>query len=1296
MLRTAWLVVAVLVIVYAVFVVSAREFLPVIHRYQPNINTYLSDKIGMEVDIENLSGLWQGTYPLVGADNFIIHSRESPGLAVAVHNVAVEIDLWRSLVNRSPVWGSLGVGSAEIHLVEDARGRWSLGGYPLGISDEGGGDLSTLFRMLYYSRLLKIEQIVLHAAFYSGSQATLFARNIRIENSAGFHRAVASLALEPEGEEIAKFIFEGRGDPADRANFIAQGYLELKRINVDGALNTIASAWFPKQLSQIGVVEMDLDLKFWFDWFDGALKNGRGHLRATEIPWQWSKGTGPLHNVSADIGGWFAPGDSWGFSLVQLMGEWGGDAIEPFNMQFRQRVGERWGELELRASRLNLDLLGDGLLQAELLNARGAEIWSTLNPKGTLRQIVLALNFNDPQPGFRLRANLDAVAVDSWHGAPAARGVSGSIDTGLTSGVVSIDTPTGLALHYPQAYDDYMPYGATRGRVSWRWLKDEARVLVTSDLIAIEGDEGRGTAVLHLDLPTKTDASEPEMFLMVGMENSHSRMLSRYLPNVLDDKLLDWLDSSIGDANIEEAGFIWRGSLRKTNGAGRSIQVYARVANGRLDYWPGWPALDNVAAVLAVDNGRMDAWIDSATLAGSQVAGGRATLRQQAEGPLLGVEASIDGDAGEALRVLQASPVGHLLGAAGALSVTGPSHIALDLAIPLSARKQSEAYRVAMSLKDVDLTLPGGDLQVTDIRGQLNFDLNTGLYGEKLRGRFLGAPLMAKVDTLEGETQIKLNGALNAKALSPWLGHFSQYLQGSARVKGLLHIPWASENGGPQLELSSSLQGLAIELPAPFGKAAEDVVASQVNAQFVDNAVEIQASLDNRAALALVFGNGKKPSGELRLLAAQAQRPTEPGLLITGALPHFDWKQWQLVLGGKGEALSSSLDLLSPRLDLVIDQLAVADFAIGKTHLQGVRRHGDSWRFRLEADILKGELRLPDSDQSVLGLHLDHLYLPAPKAEDGQAQALGDHRQQKNIAPADIPEMDLAIDKLFRGEERLGDIAFKTRKIDGGILVGDIRGSIKTVAIKPQLGAEDGDDDIPAELRWTVGAEGSQTTFSGTLATDNIEATLTAWDLPVAMNSKHTALYAELGWSGSPWEMSLLKLDGYLGIEFRDGRFNKVTGVATNTLFKLVGLINFDTWLRRLRFDFSDLFSGGVSFDRVTGGLLFRQGWVDFEDPVVAAMPSGKIRLMGSADLIYEQIDARLVATMPVGTNLPWVAALLGGLPAAAGVYLTGKIFEKQVDQLSSISYRVKGPLDDPEIEVDAIFSDPTDISIDR
>ena len=167
-------------------------------------------------------------------------------------------------------------------------------------------------------------------------------------------------------------------------------------------------------------------------------------------------------------------------------------------------------------------------------------------------------------------------------------------------------------------------------------------------------------------------------------------------------------------------------------------------------------------------------------------------------------------------------------------------------------------------------------------------------------------------------------------------------------------------------------------------------------------------------------------------------------------------------------------------------------------------------------------------------------------------------------------------------------------------------------------------------------------------------------------------------------------MNGVVSVNLEDGSFYKSPTGAANALIRLVGLFNFDNWVRRLQLDFSDLFEKGMSYDEMEGGLVFDHGELKFEAPMIVELPSGRIKMEGTADLISEQIDAELVTTLPVGTNLPWVAAAIGGLPAAAGVYLTSKIFKKQVDKLSSISYSIKGSWNEPEIQVQKIFSDRT------
>ena len=150
--------------------------------------------------------------------------------------------------------------------------------------------------------------------------------------------------------------------------------------------------------------------------------------------------------------------------------------------------------------------------------------------------------------------------------------------------------------------------------------------------------------------------------------------------------------------------------------------------------------------------------------------------------------------------------------------------------------------------------------------------------------------------------------------------------------------------------------------------------------------------------------------------------------------------------------------------------------------------------------------------------------------------------------------------------------------------------------------------------------------------------------------------------------------------------------VGSDGFLRLVALVNFDTLARRLRMDFSDLYKSGLAYDELRGSVNFDTGKLIFTEPLQMSSPSSQLQMAGSINLVDETIDSRLVATLPVAGNLTFLAALATGLPAAAGVYVVSKIFKKQVDQATSISYRIRGSWDEPEMKFDRLFESETSL----
>jgi uncharacterized protein YhdP len=52
-----------------------------------------------------------------------------------------------------------------------------------------------------------------------------------------------------------------------------------------------------------------------------------------------------------------------------------------------------------------------------------------------------------------------------------------------------------------------------------------------------------------------------------------------------------------------------------------------------------------------------------------------------------------------------------------------------------------------------------------------------------------------------------------------------------------------------------------------------------------------------------------------------------------------------------------------------------------------------------------------------------------------------------------------------------------------------------------------------------------------------------------------------------------------------------------------------------------------------------------------------------------------------VGENLPWYAAILGGLPAVAGSAVISEIFEEDINELTNYQYEILGTISQPKLQ---------------
>ena len=63
------------------------------------------------------------------------------------------------------------------------------------------------------------------------------------------------------------------------------------------------------------------------------------------------------------------------------------------------------------------------------------------------------------------------------------------------------------------------------------------------------------------------------------------------------------------------------------------------------------------------------------------------------------------------------------------------------------------------------------------------------------------------------------------------------------------------------------------------------------------------------------------------------------------------------------------------------------------------------------------------------------------------------------------------------------------------------------------------------------------------------------------------------------------------------------------------------------------------------------------------------------------ELNLDLSMRLKISENIPWYAAIFGGMPALAGGLVLENIFESTLDNVSTISFKVNGTVDNPELD---------------
>ena len=144
--------------------------------------------------------------------------------------------------------------------------------------------------------------------------------------------------------------------------------------------------------------------------------------------------------------------------------------------------------------------------------------------------------------------------------------------------------------------------------------------------------------------------------------------------------------------------------------------------------------------------------------------------------------------------------------------------------------------------------------------------------------------------------------------------------------------------------------------------------------------------------------------------------------------------------------------------------------------------------------------------------------------------------------------------------------------------------------------------------------------------------------------------------------------------------------ISDSLAINLLGVLNLKNILGKLaNLDLSiDEFTS-TKLSRVEGDLLFSKSKMRLTSPLFIETNAAKMKWVGQINKNSKNnlhgLDLNLDLRIRFGENLPWYAAILGGLPAVAGSAVINEMFAEDINDLTNFQYEVLGTISEPKLE---------------
>jgi len=1069
-------------------------------------------------------------------------------------------------------------------------------------------------------------------------------------------------------------------------------------------------------------------LRVWADVDDGQVVGGAADLGLDKVDVSLAKGLQPLvlRAVTGRLAGQLTE-ETLEFSTTALQFDtsdglrWPGGNLRLQHTPGKGRTPEHGA---LRADRLDLAALA---LIADRLPLGDAthRMLDAYAPRGLVERVDL--NWQGPLgapsryqakgrvSGLRIASQpgrLDAAATPpkTRPGTPGLSGAAVDFDASHTGGTATLAIAQGT-LEFPGVFEEpVIPIDRLSAQLQWKLDNGNAQLQLSKLRFANADAEGDAEATWRTSDPAVSSGHGrfPGVLDLQGkLTRADGTRVFRYLPLDIPQHTRDYVRNAVTKGVASSVDFRVRGDLHDMpfmDPKQGDFRIAAKVADVNYAYVPPssaplrngtpapvWPPLTGLSGELVFERAGMLVRNARGRIVGApgvEITKAEAQIADMSHhASMLRVDAQAKGPLGEVLRAGAplAGETGEIMRTARA---TGSADYKLHLELPLAAMENAKV-QATVALADNELQVVPEAPSLTQVKGTLSFT-ETGFSLAGVQARLLGGDIRVegrgRFTGPNREVALKAQGTATAEGLRgarevDWLARLAKKATGSTPYAATFSM----RDGTPEFSLTSSLQGLALQLPPPLVKTAEEqmplriekkVLARETTKQGAIVATQDQLSLDLGRVGAVQYvrdlvGNEARVlrgSIGVGLAAGETASLPDKGVFANVNVAKLDMAAWQALLGeatGTGTETAERADdpsqaYLPTRIAVRAQQLGIAGRTLHNVVLGGTR-DGAVWRANIDATELSGYAEYRHAQAGRLHARLARLKI-AP-AEATQVETLLDEQ------PGTLPALDIVIDDFELLGKRLGRAEIDAVNRGGASREWALN---KLTFTMPEA-------SFAAKGSWAAvpGAAAGQRRTAMTFKLDISDAgdLLTRFGMPGVLLRGRGRIEGDVNWRGSPFSLDYPSLGGQLQVDVEQGQFLK----ADPGLAKLLGVLSLQALPRRLTLDFRDVFSQGFAFDFIRGDAKINKGIASTNNLQMKGVNAAAL-MDGSADIVRETQNLRVVVVPEINAGTAALVATAINPAIGLGTFLAQWVLSKPLAAAATQEFHIEGTWADPKI----------------